>query len=138
MIKKAQGPKKRNDLLEFIPLCADDDSVRPFGGVVGVADELGRRHDTAFQSQQPSLLRGWRRGRDAVTAVTIPSPTSALGSFCSGNVQVSDGVLGDDGLLVVVAGDEANVGRLLFKITDDLLERDLYKQKEYPYVRDTF
>jgi predicted regulator of Ras-like GTPase activity (Roadblock/LC7/MglB family) len=33
--------------------------------------------------------------------------------------------LGDDGLLVVVAGDEANVGRLLLEITDDLLERNL-------------
>ena len=114
------------DSLELVPLSADNDGVRAGGGSVRVADDLGGRHDAAVGGQLASFLRRRRRCRDAVAAVPVSSPTSALRSFDSGHVEVPDGVLGDDCLLVVVAGDEAHVGRLLLQIPNYLLHWDLH------------
>ena len=49
-------------------------------------------------------------------------------SLGSGHIEVPDGVLGDDGLLVVVTGDEADVGRLLLQIANNLLHWDLHRR----------
>ena len=98
------------------------------GGSVRVADDFGRRHDAAIGRQLTPFLGRRRRSRDAVAAVAVSGPASAMRSLGSGHIEVPDGVLGDDGLLVVVAGDEADVGRLLLQIANNLLHWDLHKR----------